>query len=151
MFRISQALPLCHAVDSSTRDTWIFSISSRLNSETGFSFALRSRQTRPSERRGRHPDRGEDNPIGKGEARYSIRPVVCCRMELLTGKSVVTGGSLAHSLYSRRTHQEVTQDVCECEVADEFVVVMKFRPVKPGNSVEEKTGMTADGGSVGLW
>jgi len=36
-------------------------------------------------------------------------------------------------------------------VADEFVVVMKFRPVKPGNSVEEKTGMTADGGSVGLW
>lgn len=31
-----------------------------------FLFALRSRQTRPSERRGRHPDRGEDNPNGKG-------------------------------------------------------------------------------------
>ena len=29
-----------------------------------------------------------------------------------------------------------------CEVADESVVVMKFRPVKPGNSVEGKTGMT---------
>jgi hypothetical protein len=29
-----------------------------------------------------------------------------------------------------------------CEVADESVVVMKFRPEKPGNRVEEKTGMT---------
>ena len=30
-----------------------------------------------------------------------------------------------------------------CRVADEPVVVMKFRPVKPGNSVEGKTGTTA--------
>ena len=30
-----------------------------------------------------------------------------------------------------------------CRVADEPVVVMKSRPVKPGNSVEDKTGMTA--------
>jgi hypothetical protein len=30
----------------------------------------------------------------------------------------------------------------QCEVADESVVVMKFRPVKPGNRVEGKTGMT---------
>ena len=52
------------------------------------------------------------------------------------------GGSLAQSLFSRLTHQEETQDVWECEVADELVVVIKFRPVKPGNSVEEKTGMT---------
>ncbi len=29
-----------------------------------------------------------------------------------------------------------------CEVADESVVVMKSRPVKAGNSVEDKTGMT---------
>ena len=29
-----------------------------------------------------------------------------------------------------------------CEVADEPVVVMKSRPVKPGNGVEEKTGTT---------
>jgi len=29
-----------------------------------------------------------------------------------------------------------------CKVADESVVVMKFRPEKPGNRVEEKTGMT---------
>ncbi len=28
------------------------------------------------------------------------------------------------------------------KMADEFVVVMKFRPMKPGNSVEDKTGMT---------
>jgi hypothetical protein len=27
-------------------------------------------------------------------------------------------------------------------VADESVVVMKIQPVKPGNSVEEKTGLT---------
>lgn len=29
-----------------------------------------------------------------------------------------------------------------CRVADEPVVMMKSRPVKPGNSVEDKTGMT---------
>jgi len=29
-----------------------------------------------------------------------------------------------------------------CEVADESVVVMKSRPVKAGNSLEGKTGMT---------
>ena len=29
-----------------------------------------------------------------------------------------------------------------CEVADDSVVVMKFRPVKAGNSVEDKTGTT---------
>lgn len=28
------------------------------------------------------------------------------------------------------------------EVADDSVAVFKFRPVKPGNSVEGKTGMT---------
>ncbi len=30
----------------------------------------------------------------------------------------------------------------QCEVADESVVVMKFRPEKAGNRVEEKIGMT---------
>jgi hypothetical protein len=29
-----------------------------------------------------------------------------------------------------------------CGMADDSVVVIKFRPVKAGNSVEEKTGMT---------
>ena len=27
-------------------------------------------------------------------------------------------------------------------MADDSVVVMKFQPMKPGNSVEDKTGMT---------
>jgi hypothetical protein len=35
-------------------------------------------------------------------------------------------------------------------VADEPVVVMKFWPVKAGNSVEDKTRTTAGGGSAGL-
>ncbi len=30
----------------------------------------------------------------------------------------------------------------QCEVADESVVVMKSRPVKAGNRLEGKTGMT---------
>ena len=34
-------------------------------------------------------------------------------------------------------------------MADDVVVVMKFRPEKPGNSVEEKTGTTL-GGGVGV-
>ena len=38
--------------------------------------------------------------------------------------------------------QEETQDGYECEVADEPVVVIKFRPVKASNGVEDKTGMT---------
>jgi len=29
----------------------------------------------------------------------------------------------------------------QCKVADDSVVVLKFRPVKAGNSVEGKTGM----------
>jgi hypothetical protein len=42
-----------------------------------------------------------------------------------------------------REVQEETQDRSKrCEVADDPVVVMKFRPVKAGNSVEGKTGTT---------
>ena len=40
--------------------------------------------------------------------------------------------------------QGETQGRCWCEVADEPVVVIKFRPVKAGNSVEDKTEMTID-------
>jgi len=36
-----------------------------------------------------------------------------------------------------------------CKVADESVVVKKFRPEKPGNRVEEKTGMTLWRSSLG--
>ena len=41
----------------------------------------------------------------------------------------------------RRNQGETQDDPMRCEVADESVVVMKFRPVKAGNSVEGKTGM----------
>ena len=40
--------------------------------------------------------------------------------------------------------------MCECEVADEPVVVMKSQPVKPGNSVEDKTETTTGMNAVGL-
>ena len=42
------------------------------------------------------------------------------------------------------------QECCECEVADEPVVVMKFRPVKAGNRVEGKTETIISGGLIGL-
>lgn len=38
-----------------------------------------------------------------------------------------------------RIIQEVTQECCECEVADEPVVVSKARPEKACNGVEDKT------------
>ena len=38
-----------------------------------------------------------------------------------------------------RIIQEVTQEYCECEVADEPVVVSKARPMKASNGVEDKT------------
>jgi len=38
-----------------------------------------------------------------------------------------------------------------CWMADDSVVVFKFRPVKAGNSVEEKTGMTLHLGCNGVW
>ena len=57
----------------------------------------------------------------------------------------LTGEALYGSLFKDRRHQEETQDnPMRCEVADESVVVMKFRPEKPGNSVEDKTGMTCN-------
>ena len=41
-----------------------------------------------------------------------------------------------------RIIQEVTQEYCECEVADEPVVVSKARPMKASNGVEGKTKPT---------
>jgi hypothetical protein len=38
-----------------------------------------------------------------------------------------------------RIIREVTQEYCECEVADEPVVVSKARPMKASNGVEDKT------------
>jgi hypothetical protein len=56
----------------------------------------------------------------------------------------LTGEALHHSLFLRITAVQGEIQVCLmwCEVADESVVVMKFRPEKAGNSLEEKTGMT---------
>jgi hypothetical protein len=41
-----------------------------------------------------------------------------------------------------RIIQELTQEYCECEVADEPVLVSKARPVKASNGVEDKTKPT---------
>ena len=41
-----------------------------------------------------------------------------------------------------RIVQGVIQECCECEVADEAVVVSKVRPVKASNGVEGKTELT---------
>lgn len=41
-----------------------------------------------------------------------------------------------------RIIQEVTQEYCECEVADEPVVVSKARPMKASNGAEDKTKPT---------
>jgi len=68
------------------------------------------------------------------------------RTAYLTGSWCNNRGSLAlyQEVISRRDIEEVIQQCCECEVADESVVVLKFQPMKPGNSVEDKTGMTFD-------
>jgi len=39
---------------------------------------------------------------------------------------------------------------CECEVADDPVVVLKSRPVKASNGVEDKTKTTVSGDLTGL-
>jgi len=72
------------------------------------------------------------------------------RTAYLTGSKCINQGSLALNLgkYSRRSIREETQEYGECEVADEPVVVMKFWPVKPGNSVEDKTRTMLSGVST---
>jgi len=54
--------------------------------------------------------------------------------------------TLQPDFFSGVIEQEETQGYSECEVADEPVVVMKFRPVKAGNRLEDKTGTMASGG-----
>lgn len=50
-----------------------------------------------------------------------------------------------------RKGQEETQDfLMQCEVADNSVVVIKSWPVKAGNSLEGKTGMTCRASRQGL-
>jgi hypothetical protein len=70
--------------------------------------------------------------------------MLCLRVAFLTGSQCSNWGSLA--LYPvkmiGRIIQGVTQERCECEVADEPVVVSKARPVKASNGVEDKTKPT---------
>jgi len=61
-------------------------------------------------------------------------------------------GNLAPPLifFSRRCHsRRDSRMIAVCEVADDPVVVKKFWPMKAGNRVEGKTGMTAVGHTVG--
>jgi len=67
----------------------------------------------------------------------------------LTGSRCSNRGSLTpYPAQPEVVVQGESQGYSGCEVADEAVVVSKFRPVKPGNSVEDKTGTTAGGGSA---
>lgn len=71
-------------------------------------------------------------------------------MASLTGSRCSNRGSLTpNPARPEVVVQGESQGHNGCEVADEAVVVRKFRPVKPGNSVEGKTGTTAGGGSAG--
>jgi hypothetical protein len=66
-------------------------------------------------------------------------------VEFLTGSGAVTEEAWHRFrifFFSEAHVQEVTQDVCWCEVADEPVVVMKAQPVKASNGVEDKTEQT---------
>lgn len=64
-------------------------------------------------------------------------------MVLFTGGPHNNWGSLASFPKGDREIQEETQGRTKrCEVADESVVVLKFRPVKAGNRLEDKTGTT---------
>jgi hypothetical protein len=49
-----------------------------------------------------------------------------------------------------RILQGVTQERYECEVADEPVVVLKARPMKASNGVEDKTKPTNSAMTVGV-
>jgi hypothetical protein len=72
-------------------------------------------------------------------------------MVFLTGSQCSNWGSLALNpdfFVLGVLLQEETQEQCECEVADEPVVVMKFRPKKAGNSLEDKTETTVNGGII---
>ena len=45
----------------------------------------------------------------------------------------------------REVQEETQGQPKRCKVADESVVVIKFRPMKAGNRLEGKTGMTNSG------
>ena len=73
-------------------------------------------------------------------------------MAYLAGSRSNNRRSLALYLNQEFRHhlQEVIQVCGGCEVADEPVVVLKSRPVKASNGVEDKTRTTVAGDATGL-
>ena len=69
---------------------------------------------------------------------------MCLRMEFLTGSLCNNGGSLAsiRTVCVDMVIKGRPKNTVWCEVADDSVVVMKFRPVKAGNGVEDKIETT---------
>ena len=70
-----------------------------------------------------------------------IEDAIARREFALTGEALYRSRSLMRGR-DREVQGAIQGLPKRCEVADDSVVVMKFRPVKAGNSVEEKTGMT---------
>ena len=71
-------------------------------------------------------------------------PILCLRVAFLTGDRLVTGEAWHLFLKNQElSSQEEAQGWQWCEVADDPVVVLKLRPVKAGNRLEGKTGVTA--------
>lgn len=81
--------------------------------------------------------------------RCPILGQTCCVFEdaIAHREPVLTGEALyrrsERSSEGGSARGDSSSPLMTCRVADEPVVVMKSRPVKPGNSVEGKTGMTA--------
>ena len=68
----------------------------------------------------------------------------------MQGAGVITGEAWHLTCFFRHTYQEEAQEMYGCEVADAPVVVMKFRPEKAGNRLEEKTETTMEGASIAM-
>ncbi len=79
---------------------------------------------------------------------YVYKSMMCLRVEPLIETRLVTGEAWQRTLEDRTTgkqgllSQGKTQGFQWCEVADDPVVVLKSQPVKTGNRLEVKIGMT---------
>lgn len=76
------------------------------------------------------------------QSRNVLEDAIVHREFALTGEALHQFPPFTVDCWGRKV-QEVTQGQPKgCEVADDSAVVMKSRPVKAGNSVEGKIGMT---------
>jgi len=76
-----------------------------------------------------------------GQSHDVFEDVIAHRGFALTGEA--SYGSCKPIIGNDRKEQEETQVRPKlCEVADDSVVVKKFRPMKSGDRAEDKTGMT---------